>query len=261
MQPTHAPRRLTGPSLASLILAAMILVGCAGKAPVRTDSFKLLAETAWYAIWPAASGPGHELVLNLEADESYSLYIRSIGHSEAYTIHRGGYQLLDGRLYLRDAAIRAYDQEFSLDGDWLRLLRSGGLDMDAQQSAAFQLQRFDPSILDYYWRLTMVAGQRLEDNQTGRPAYVIFSSQDRRLGGNSGCNQFTAGFQLGPHFNLRLSALAATKMACPDMSIEYALFNALTAASGYVPTPDGLSLIDEGGKSLARFLWLPEAPF
>jgi heat shock protein HslJ len=85
------------------------------------------------------------------------------------------------------------------------------------------------------WRVVEIGGQAVP---TGIPVTVAFDAG--RVAGQSGCNRFSgAAVQDGQ--TLTLSAIAATRMACPPdrMEVETRMLSALSSVTGFALTPGG----------------------
>ena len=93
----------------------------------------------------------------------------------------------------------------------------------------------------------------------GRPTDAEVASNltfegDQRVSGSTGCNRYTAPLSV-TGTSIRVGVIAMTRMACPPavMDQETRFTVALEAARGYRQEGDGLTLLDEQGRSLLRF--------
>ena len=73
------------------------------------------------------------------------------------------------------------------------------------------------------------------------PPFIDFMMEEKRLSAFAGCNRMSTGFSLS-NDTLTVSQLVATKMACPDMTYEYAFEQAL-APGNYTFRESGEKLI------------------
>ncbi|MGV3528174.1 MAG: META domain-containing protein [Flavisolibacter sp.] len=106
----------------------------------------------------------------------------------------------------------------------------------------------------HYWKLVEVNGKSLTDAQLAREPFIIFSDLDSRVSGNSSCNHFFGNYTLGADSQVTISQIGATKMACPDMSIEQQLFQLLPKVRSYERNGENLLLKNADGNTSARFL-------
>lgn len=105
------------------------------------------------------------------------------------------------------------------------------------------------------WRLVQLGDQPVDPgNEPQRDAQIRFEAGSGRVSGSGGCNRVSGTFQRSGS-SLRLSQLAATKMACADPATgerETQFFAALqTTASYRLHGPGRLALLDAGGRTVA----------
>jgi heat shock protein HslJ/uncharacterized lipoprotein YbaY len=114
------------------------------------------------------------------------------------------------------------------------------------------------SLTGIIWNLTELNGQ------PPLPATTISAEfgEDGRLSGSSGCNSYSAAYEVdGDNININMTPVATTLMACPEpiMAQERAYMEALDAAETYEVSapPEGgeeeLVLFDANGDSVAAF--------
>lgn len=101
------------------------------------------------------------------------------------------------------------------------------------------------------WTLIELEGAPIAAAAGGTPT-ISLSSKDQRASGFAGCNRFFGGYELDGD-RLRLTALAATRMACPDMSVEAAVLKALEATAAWKIDGRELELFDATGKLRSRW--------
>jgi len=105
------------------------------------------------------------------------------------------------------------------------------------------------------WRLVQLGDQAIAPGgDPQRDAHLQFDGYSGRVSGSGGCNRFSGGFSRS-HSQLRMSQLAATKMACTDPArgaMETEFFQALQATASYrLQGPGRLALLDAGGRTVA----------
>ena len=75
-------------------------------------------------------------------------------------------------------------------------------------------------IKNKYWKLIEINGQPVTNppgNQ--KEAYLMFQDSSK-LVGNNGCNQLMGGYEISEGNRIKLTKIATTMMACPDVAIE-----------------------------------------
>lgn len=98
----------------------------------------------------------------------------------------------------------------------------------------------DIATINGEWRITEVNGQAIPTNMEKQP-FILFDVQNKRVHGNAGCNTFNGTFNTDPQ-NIRAISfppMAATMMACPDMTVERRVLDAVTTVKTYDIFNDG----------------------
>lgn len=86
---------------------------------------------------------------------------------------------------------------------------------------------------------------RLADDVKGSAPTLIIA--EGKASGNAGCNNYTSVAYLDTTVgNFKLGNIAATKKACPDMSVENNYLKILAEANKYVVTETTLELYKDG---------------
>jgi putative lipoprotein len=110
----------------------------------------------------------------------------------------------------------------------------------------------DPGLLELTWRAEAIGGSPVLRSSES----TLSIASDMRAGGRGGCNSYFAQAELGAE-SIRFSAIAATRMACPDEATtaqEAAFFAALEAARFWQLDGDRLLLLDSRGEELVSFV-------
>lgn len=80
-----------------------------------------------------------------------------------------------------------------------------------------------------------------------------FDASNNTYMGNMGCNTVRGEIKLNDGKKLLLGPGAATRMACPDMTVEKAISNALVDTRGYQLEKNQLYFLNEAGETLMVF--------
>ena len=101
------------------------------------------------------------------------------------------------------------------------------------------------------WDVMSLNGKVVSVPDTDRP-YMGFNLQEGMVSGSTGCNRMMGAVTVDrKQGTLSFGPISGTRMACPDMSLEQAIFIAMEKARGYAFLPDDtLSLLDETGGEL-----------
>ena len=104
-----------------------------------------------------------------------------------------------------------------------------------------------------YWKLTHLGDVPVIAGEKQREPHLVLRSQDRRVGGSSGCNRLMGGYALEGE-KLAFSRLAGTRMACAEgMDTEQQFLAVLEQTKTWKIAGGHLELFDAGSRLLARF--------
>lgn len=102
------------------------------------------------------------------------------------------------------------------------------------------------------WRLVEVEGQTVDTTKLQRPAEFTFSKLEQRVNGSAGCNNIFGKFTVSGD-KLTFSQLAATQMACADMSVEDK-FRKMTDKVNNWKVTEGFLVLSQDATPLAKFI-------
>jgi len=109
------------------------------------------------------------------------------------------------------------------------------------------------SLEDTYWKLTRLGNNVVLVDEKQRELHLVLRSQDRQVGGFSGCNRLAGSYELNGN-TLTFGKMAATQMACVQgMDTEKSFFEALTQVKTWKIMGEHLELFDASGNLQARF--------
>ncbi len=102
------------------------------------------------------------------------------------------------------------------------------------------------------WRLVEVQGQTVDTTKLQRPAEFTFNKMEQRISGSAGCNNIFGKFTVSAD-KLTFSPLAATKMACADMSVESKFLQIVDKVNNWKVT-EGFLVLNQDATPLAKFI-------
>ena len=102
------------------------------------------------------------------------------------------------------------------------------------------------------WRLTRLGNEPVIITGQQREPWMVLDGKARRITGHGGCNRISGSFERDRN-QLRFGTIAATKMACADVTFEDDFFRALEATRSWRVTGTHLELLGEDGSLVARF--------
>jgi copper homeostasis protein (lipoprotein) len=106
---------------------------------------------------------------------------------------------------------------------------------------------------DTYLKLTRLGSQRVPVVEGEREPHIVLHSQENRIAGTGGCNQFSGGYEIDGQ-KISFGPMATTMMACPGApNVDLAMMAALEKAVSFSKTAHHLELVDGEGAVVARF--------
>lgn len=100
------------------------------------------------------------------------------------------------------------------------------------------------------WVLKELHGEPVIVPEGGREAFILFAPDDTKVSGMGSCNNFFGTAAIGEN-TISFSGIGATRMACPDMRVEDALFQILSAPVTY-SIAGRIMVWEQKGQSVAR---------
>lgn len=108
--------------------------------------------------------------------------------------------------------------------------------------------------LEGEWKITEVNGQPIPTDLDRKP-FLSFDVEKKRVHGNAGCNMINGGYITEDNNPMSISfpAMAATMMACPDMTLEKKIMDALNIVKTYdIFNDKSVGLYAESGELVIR---------
>jgi copper homeostasis protein (lipoprotein) len=212
---------------------------------------------------PCADCPGINYQLNLLSDHTFSSRMVYEDRNASFNDQGSWDTGEDGKiLSLRNS--HGAVQKYAMQNDaTLRQLDSeeheitSQLNYNLKRSPEFMpldsAKSSDVSLENTEWELVELNGNKIDPSSNPRKAYFVLNSEKRRVSGSGGCNRLAGNYELnGEH--LKFDQMAGTMMACPQgMETEAEFLHALASVSVWKVEGKSLELLDNNGKSLARF--------
>ncbi|MBO9154181.1 META domain-containing protein [Chitinophaga sp. GCM10012297] len=102
------------------------------------------------------------------------------------------------------------------------------------------------------WRLVEVNGETIDTTGIPKPLEFTFEQADSQFSGSAGCNRIFGKFTLTAPDNISFPGLAATRMACPDMSVEQKFLEASNKVNKWA-IRQGMLVLSQNENALLRF--------
>ena len=108
------------------------------------------------------------------------------------------------------------------------------------------------AVKDVWWRAEEIGGRGVVDN--GEVTLMLGS--DGKIGGKSGCNGYSANYQLTGDALKVYSPMIGTRMICPPalLNQEQAYRSLIESAQSVSVTPEGALVITSAGGATSRFI-------
>ncbi len=104
-----------------------------------------------------------------------------------------------------------------------------------------------------YWRLVRLEGESVHAEGQQREPHLVFAAEGERVSGSGGCNRLLGTFAVDGE-RIKLSPMAATRMACPaGMEQEQRFVRSLEQVVRYRIRGSQLELFANGPQAVARF--------
>ncbi len=99
------------------------------------------------------------------------------------------------------------------------------------------------------WNIVEVNGEKVSVENA---PFLGFDKDGHRLYGNAGCNRLMGSFELDTlnAGKVKFGQVAATRMMCPDMTLEQNVLEALNKVAGYETVGEDVALNDAEGKQV-----------
>ncbi len=111
----------------------------------------------------------------------------------------------------------------------------------------------DSTLTNTYWKLDMLLGKTMELGADGKELYMVLESENNRVRGFSGCNNFSGSFKLEDK-SLHFGQIISTQMACMEgMEQEFSFLQTLSTADYFKITADELLIYNSSGEPVIRF--------
>jgi len=234
------------------LAAALPSPSAAATAPAEQNALPVLRPATFQGVTPCADCPGVQVTVTLKSDGTYTLkrvYLERKGTFEekgtwSYDTHRARLTLFPDK-----GSPEMFSVTFSSQ---LHVLDANGDPLPSRMSSTLaQVDTVVPALASTSWTLDELAGKHFTTAEL-HAVNLVFDALGERVSGSGGCNRYTGPYkQEGA--TLTFGALAATRMACPNLGEEDAYFAALAKVASFRREGDMLMLMDKSGAPLVTF--------
>jgi copper homeostasis protein (lipoprotein) len=205
---------------------------------------------------PCADCEGIRTIVTLRADGSFERELLYLGKSASPARDSGRFAWNDaGSIVTLDAG-DGTTQMYQVGENRLFHLDQTGNRITGDLASQYLLEKsiHDRRIEDRRWLLVEVMGAPYQPSDDSREAFLRLDSNQQRASGNNSCNKFFGTYFIISGQRIHFAGnMAATMMACPDISAEHPFMEALAQVDNYSIDGDRLSLNRARMAPLLRF--------
>ena len=203
---------------------------------------------------PCADCEGISTQITLKNDNTYSMQTEYVGKGGSAENYAGTFQWNNAGniVILSGLKEKSMPDSYLVGENKLIQLDMEGNVITGSLASNYVLNKVDRNLVDKKWVLVGIEGVALS-TPPAVEAFITFNSKDNRVFGNSGCNNFSGSYKLGPGKQLMFSSMVTTRKMCVDMSIEDEINRLFDAIDSYTLQNDTLNLA-KGGVSLIRLV-------
>jgi copper homeostasis protein (lipoprotein) len=211
---------------------------------------------------PCADCEGIATKVTLTADSHYKLESRYIGKDERSFVEEGLFTWNSEGSAITLSGTMREPSRYLVGENMLVLLDKEGKRITGALADRYILKKVempaavvpDAPLTETYWKLTHLGGRPVRCSQIlQREAHLVLKAKLNRVQGTGGCNRFFGNYELESGNRIRLSRMASTRMACPDLQIETEFLRALEMADNYTIKGNTLQLNKARMAPLAQF--------
>ncbi|MCM5663730.1 copper resistance protein NlpE N-terminal domain-containing protein [Galbibacter mesophilus] len=205
---------------------------------------------------PCADCAGIETSLELKKDETYVLTSKYIGKEDDPIEKTGTFEWnQEGNQVTLEGDAQ---QQYFVGENTLTKLDNEGKKVEGDLAEKYVLKKesmvTDTTLTDKKWKLVTLMGKPISEiEETATEPFIEFSSEENRVGGNAGCNNFSGSYTLKEGNRFETSPLATTMKACMKMQVEGQLMKVLEKVDTYTIKDGKLSLTKGKMAPLAVF--------
>lgn len=115
------------------------------------------------------------------------------------------------------------------------------------------LEKSDLPLVGTKWLLVELRGQPVAKNKDSKEVFYLQLAEEGKVTAFAGCNRMFGGYELKEGLQIRFTAMASTRMACPDMTTEQVLGEVLAGADNYSINGQSMTLNKARMAPLAKF--------
>jgi heat shock protein HslJ len=212
-------------------------------------------------VTPCADCEGIYTILQLNADETYTLQTRYLGKAGKTEKTTGTFiwnKSKQSNTIQLNSDENSIPKRFLIGTNSITQLDMEGNIIEGNLANAYLLLRADTRIFDKNWTLVELNGRIVqEDSLLNKRPYFTTKLDGSIVNGFGGCNMFFGMLELTKNNRIHFPPMASTQMACPNLELESAFINTIQKADNFYIKGDTLILNKAKMATLARFVSVP----
>ena len=202
--------------------------------PQITDSHTSENSLDWDGTYqgelPCADCEGIKTTITLNKNLTFGIKEEYLGKKDGVFESKGTFKWSDdgSKVVLSNADKNAY----AVGENTLTMLDGSGAKIEGDLASLYILEKTNAkeiAFTDTKWKLVTLFGKEVKDSKV----FISFATEDNRFFGNNSCNNFNGTFEVKNGSQLKLSEVATTMMACPDMTTEKQFMEVLNTADNF----------------------------
>ncbi|WP_232333172.1 copper resistance protein NlpE N-terminal domain-containing protein [Mariniflexile maritimum] len=198
-------------------------------ADTHTSENSLDWQGTYQGVLPCADCEGIKTTITLNNDLTFKIKEVYLGKKEGVFESKGTFKWLSNgqKITLSDN-----NRNYFVGENTLTRLDNSGEKIEGDLASLYILNKLITKEIAFTgtkWKLVTLFGKEVVDTK----AFIMFTEENNKVYGNNSCNSFNGAFEIKNGSQLKLSKMATTMMACPDMATEKQFMEVLNIADNF----------------------------
>lgn len=214
----------------------------------------------YQGVLPCADCEGIKTTIILNQDLTFVKQVQYLGKDEQVFEEKGTFKWNETGSRIILEGIEQAPNQFIVGENQLIQLDMRGDRISGELADKYILSKIDTKamkddqITDRRWQLMEMMGKPVTKSENQREAiFLMFNSEENRVNGFAGCNNFMGGFELKEGKRISFKQMASTMMACENLDTEVSFMRTLEQVDNYTISDGILSLNKARMSPLLRF--------
>ena len=211
-------------------------------------------------VLPCADCEGIKTTITLNQDLTFIKQVQYLGKNDQIFENKGTFQWNETGNRITLKGITEAPNQLIVGENMLILLDMKGDRISGKLADKYILTKTDTKamkdvqITDRRWQLVEMMGKPVTKSENQREdIFIMFNSEENRVNGFAGCNNFMGSFEIQEGKRIRLTQMASTMMACENLDTELSFMGTLEQVDNYTVFDGILSLNKARMSPLLKF--------